>query len=186
VPSVVSNNYHNTQSIQHTIRQPTTTNMISSRQLLVDQIHMMRNKELAMHIVKDYLDEAYVAISSRERMTMIKWTHQVANQFGLDSQVAIVAINYLDRYLSNANSKSVQVALSSQFNFQLCAVACLIIAVKNVVGVSVGMDFFADTVCQGMYDKNTITKMELDVLDCLQWRVKVGRMQLTSRICFCK
>jgi hypothetical protein len=160
--------------------------MISSRQLLVDQIHMMRNKELAMHIVKDYLDEAYVAISSRERMTMIKWTHQVANQFGLDSQVAIVAINYLDRYLSNANSKSVQVALSSQFNFQLCAVACLIIAVKNVVGVSVGMDFFADTVCQGMYDKNTITKMELDVLDCLQWRVKVGRMQLTSRICFCK
>jgi hypothetical protein len=147
--------------------------MISSSKLvLVDQIHAMRFKELTMYKTKDYLRETDIAISHYERKLILMWAVEVAYQFGLDSQVvAIVAMNFLDRYLSNVDRKAVKVALSSKFNFQLCAVACLMIAVKNNIGLAIELDFFVDAVCHGLYDKSTLVEMELEVLDCLQWRI---------------
>jgi hypothetical protein len=88
----------------------------------------------------------------------------------INKATACIAVSYLDRFMST-NSTRVADALQSRLQYQLVAVACIVIALKCHAGVRVNFDFVVDTICQGLYERDEINACEIDILQALQWKL---------------
>jgi hypothetical protein len=83
---------------------------------------------------------------------------------------AVKAFSYFDRFLSTS-SHIAQHALEDIRVSQLAFVASLVIALKVDSGFNVEPDFVSKFICTDMYDAEQINKMELEILQALEWRV---------------
>ena len=83
----------------------------------------------------------------------------------------------LDRFMSTNSPRRVADALQSWLQYQLVAVACIIIALKCHAGVRVNFDFVVDIICQGLYQKDEINSCEIEILQALEWKLNSPRSQ---------
>jgi len=102
---------------------------------------------------------------------MVSWAFQIVDSCNLKREVAIKAIGYFDRFLSNSRCQFAEAALRDEYDFQLCFIACLFIAIKTCAGVTVELDFVSKIVCQGLYNTKELSDMEMNVLRGLGWRL---------------
>jgi hypothetical protein len=152
---------------------------LSSDPLLLEQVCAMLEKESTTYRVsRDYFrgvgdagdSGAEVEVSPSMRAMMLSWGYQIADVCKLKRNVAICAMGYLDRFLSNTCSRHKNLnALSNQYDFQLCFIACMLIAMKQYSGIKVELNFVSKVVCDGMYSVQKLSQMEMHVLQGLEW-----------------
>jgi hypothetical protein len=83
-------------------------------------------------------------------------------------------MSYLDRFMATSLSDDNSVAkraLGCHDEYQLAAVTCLFIAMKLRGGLHIGADTVSTNICNGMYEKEEIEVMELEILHSLSWRL---------------
>ncbi|EED95571.1 predicted protein [Thalassiosira pseudonana CCMP1335] len=88
---------------------------------------------------------------------LCEWSYRIVELCQLDRQVAVVAIQYFDRFLATSISRR---------EFQLASISCLIIALKNLDSA-----FVSDILCQSMYTSQELYEMEIEILRALDWRL---------------
>lgn len=147
---------------------------------LLEQIRFMRNQEsTAYKVSRDYFSDGVdrckcsnsLVISPLERKAMLSWAYDIVDVCNIERHVAITAITYLDRYISDNFTHCEKTVLSSRRTFQLCFIGCLIIALKNCAGMKVESEFVSKVLCHGLYEEEEILNMEMKVLQGLSWRL---------------
>ncbi|KAI4388633.1 hypothetical protein MLD38_000945 [Melastoma candidum] len=114
------------------------------------------------------------------RAEAVEWMMKVHSYYGFSAPTAVLAVNYLDRFLSkfhceadDENERSLQQMQQQQQPWvtQLTAVACLSLAAKvEETQVPLLLDLQVDET-RDLFDAKTVRKMELLVLSTLQWRM---------------
>merc|ERR1719217_1787476 len=103
------------------------------------------------------------------RNKMCEWIFHVVDSTKLRRDTAGQAMNILDRFLGTGSRRAWEV-MRSRREFQLCAITTLYIAAK--IGEPYLMDATTmSKLSRGMHTVKEITKMELDILTSLRWRV---------------
>eukprot|EP00804_Cyclotella_cryptica_P004276 CCRYP_013485-RA/>CCRYP_013485-RA protein AED:0.03 eAED:0.03 QI:201/1/1/1/1/1/2/145/298 len=133
----------------------------------ISVIQVMKRQELTAYRTSDYLDHS--TATHHDRLSVCQWGFKIVDACGVDRNIAVIAITYLDRFLSCRGSRVVELCLSSQREFQLAFVACLVISLKGREGIKVAPDFVSETLCSGMYHPEEVIEMELQVLRSLGW-----------------
>ncbi|CAN4112165.1 unnamed protein product [Withania somnifera] len=100
------------------------------------------------------------------RVDAVGWIMKVNAHYGFSALTAILAINYLDRFLS-----SLQYQRDKPWMIQLAAVTCLSLAAKvEETLVPLLLDFQVED-AKYVFEAKTIQRMELLVLSSLKWRM---------------
>jgi hypothetical protein len=130
----------------------------------------------------DYLSSSShkenVIVTPANRRVMCNWCYKIAELSSVDNVVVCIAMSYLDRFMAtslsdhNNNSSTVaRRALGCRHEYQLAVVTCLFIAMKLRGKWQFGADTIATEICSGMYTKEEIEIMELEILHALSWRL---------------
>ncbi|OWM80690.1 cyclin-D3-3-like [Punica granatum] len=102
------------------------------------------------------------------RYGAVEWILRVHAHYGFSALTAVLAVNYLDRFLSSCSRLRRD---GAPWMGQLAAVACLSLAAKvEEISVPLLVDFQVDD-SVFLFEARTIKKMELLVLSTLQWRM---------------
>ncbi|XP_078443684.1 cyclin-D3-3-like [Wolffia australiana] len=98
------------------------------------------------------------------RESAVQWIVSSCGRHGFNTQTALLAVNYLDRFLSSAVAQQPWMA-------QLSAVACLSLAAKmEEIRVPLLLDLQAED-AKFVFEPRTVQRMELLVLSSLGWRL---------------
>jgi|EP00970_Alexandrium_tamarense_P014249 hypothetical protein len=179
-----------------TTPRPRQYQYIPRNPYLVEQIHTMQDQEIRykLSVADDYMNKSSSLhryfpngdiITTDDRKAMCKWSYTIVDGCKLSRQVAVVAIQYFDRFLCTAatlddslfdgrrllSSRRATIALVSRREFQLAFISCLVIALKNHSGMIVESEFVSDILCQSMYCTQELSEMEMEVLRALDWRL---------------
>jgi len=126
----------------------------------------------------DYLSSASskenVVVTPADRRVMCNWCYKIAELSSLDNVVVCIAMSYLDRFMATSLSDDNSVAkraLGCRDEYQLAVVTCLFVAMKLRGGLHIGADAVSTNICNGMYEKEEIEVMELEILHSLSWRL---------------
>lgn len=104
-------------------------------------------------------------LDAGSRQKAISWLFKVRAFFNFGPLTATLSVNYLDRFLSRY-----QFPMGKAWMIQLLSVACLSLAAKTEeVDVPVLLDLQVAPDC--LFEPRTIQRMELLVLNTLEWRV---------------
>jgi hypothetical protein len=118
----------------------------------------------------DYMSHTK-AVCPSDRLALCNWGYQViAASNGVSRLTAVIAFSYFDRFLSTP-TRVAHCVLEDIGLCQLAFVASLVIALKIHSGFNVEPDFVSNVMCNEMYDAEQINKMELAILQALEWRV---------------
>ncbi|KAI7739284.1 hypothetical protein M8C21_017514 [Ambrosia artemisiifolia] len=127
-------------------------------------------QELSLLLLKEtnnglLLDKGLVVLR-QERKESVDWVIRVCRHYGFAAMTAVLAVNYLDRFmLSGCFNKD------KEWMSQLAAVACLSLASKvEEIHVPLLMDLQVEG-AKFVFESKTIMKMELLVLDSLGWKM---------------
>ncbi|XP_062090464.1 cyclin-D3-1 [Humulus lupulus] len=100
------------------------------------------------------------------RREAVEWVLKVNAHYGFTALTAVLAINYLDRFLSSLSFQR-----DKPWMIQLVAVTCLSLAAKvEETEVPLLLDLQASD-AKYMFEAKTIQRMELLVLSTLQWKM---------------
>ena len=142
---------------------------------LIDQLSHLSNQETdTLYQCTDYFQRLHLSssstndkstpnisssmVTSADRRTMCNWSYDIVDACQIDREVAVIGMNYFDRYMSlsttaadTASSSSTlsSTAPTTRKSFQLTYITCLIIALKCRGGLQVDSDFVSTTICQG-------------------------------------
>jgi len=101
-------------------------------------------------------------IDEEWRQQICEWTFQVIDHFDLHREIAVISLNYLDRYLSK---RSVNRKTS-----QLVAMTSLFLAIKLYGGIKLRMSSFIE-LSRGCFKIAHIAAMESSILWTLSWHL---------------
>jgi len=136
----------------------------------------MQAQEVDYKISFDYLlsSSSDTPVTAEDRHVLCLWSYQLMDSLfsnlSRDREIACIGMSYLDRFMATS-SKQAKVALCSRYEYQLATVACLVLALKNRVGVKLDTDFVADVMCHGLYTNDELDAMEMEILQALTWRL---------------
>jgi hypothetical protein len=133
----------------------------------------MREQESHYTVRADYMsssDATNAVISPQDRRDICSWSYKVTDAMSIDRSAAVIGMSYLDRFMCTS-SPGAKAALLSRTEYQLTAVACLVIALKCRSGIKAGTDFVSRGFCQGEYDADELERMEVEILGALTWRL---------------
>nr|GMD87673.1 cyclin-D3-1-like [Ipomoea batatas] len=100
------------------------------------------------------------------RTEAVHWILKVTSYYGFSALTPILAVNYLDRFLSTLDYKK-----DEPWMIQLAAVTCLSLAAKvEEIHVPLLLDFQVED-AKYVFEAKTIQRMELLVLSTLKWRM---------------
>ncbi|XAR72926.1 hypothetical protein NMG60_11019734 [Bertholletia excelsa] len=103
---------------------------------------------------------------SMARREAVNWMMKVNGHYGFTALTLILAVNYLDRFVSG-----LQFQKDKPWMIQLAAVACLSLAAKvEETQVPLLLDLQVED-SKYVFEAKTIQRMELMVLSALQWRM---------------
>ena len=163
-----------------------------------ETLSVLKDQESTHYGPSNYLHGA--VLTHHERRQVCQWGFNLVEACGVDRYIAVVAITYFDRFLSSRGSESVRLCLISHREFQLAFIvsqhvnndvydsifrlgishhawmlfssqACLVISLKARQGLNMTPAHVVEMVCKGMYTKEEIIEMELEVLRKLGWRL---------------
>ncbi|KAH7422609.1 hypothetical protein KP509_12G016800 [Ceratopteris richardii] len=102
-----------------------------------------------------------------QRSSAVRWIVKTQSTFCFSPVTAALAVNYLDRYAE----KFISLAWRS-WMMELLAIACLSLAAKmEEVDVPTLLDLQACDALNHAFEAKTVRRMELSVLDALNWRL---------------
>ncbi|EPS67948.1 hypothetical protein M569_06825, partial [Genlisea aurea] len=102
------------------------------------------------------------------RKETVEWVLRISSRFGFSASTAILAVDYLDRFLSSLGYGG-----DKPWAMQLAAVASLSIAAKVSEAAS-SVPLLLDLQVEGaeyFFEAKTIQRMELLILGAMEWRV---------------
>ncbi|XP_019169298.1 PREDICTED: cyclin-D3-1-like [Ipomoea nil] len=124
-----------------------------------DELLALFSKELETRLM-------FEASLSLPRTQAVRWILKVNAHYGFSPLTSILAVNYLDRFLSGIEYQE-----DKPWMIQLAAVACVSLAAKvEETHVPLLLDFQVED-AEFVFDAKTIQKMELLVLSTLKWRM---------------
>jgi len=172
---------------------------------LIDQLSHLSNQEKdELYQCTDYLQLLHSSsindksisssmVTSADRRTMCNWSYDIVDACQIDREVAVIGMNYFDRYMSLSTTAAAAAASRRQHcssaisstscprgvpttrkAFQLTYITCLIIALKCRGGLQVDSNFVSTTICQGIYQPSEIINMEIEILKVLGWKLNNG------------
>jgi len=102
-----------------------------------------------------------------DRGKMVGWQYQVADFCRFDRETVAIATCYFDRFLASENAAE---ALTNTDLFQLAAMTCLYTAAKIHEPESFE-PWMLSKMSRGLYQPEQVEKMEMVILQAIQWRV---------------
>ncbi|XP_043712862.1 cyclin-D3-1 [Telopea speciosissima] len=135
--------------------------------LLLEQELFWEDEELASLFSKELQTHLCIdpALASARR-EVVEWMLRVFSHYAFCPLTAVLAVNYLDRFLSSFHFQK-----DKPWMAQLAAVACLSIAAKvEETQVPLLLDLQVEE-SKYVFEAKTIQRMELLVLSALQWKM---------------
>ncbi|XP_010244252.1 PREDICTED: cyclin-D3-2 [Nelumbo nucifera] len=121
-------------------------------------------KEQQTHHLNN-LDTANPSLASARREA-VEWMLKVNSHYSFSTLTAVLAVNYLDRFLSSLN-----IQRDKPWMTQLTAVACLSLAAKvEEIQAPLLLDLQVEET-KYVFEAKTIQRMELLVLSTLHWKM---------------
>ena len=105
------------------------------------------------------------AVDADCRFRMAEWCYQIVDYCKFDRQVVEVAMSCLDRF-----SVASPTLLRDRNRYQLASMTCLYSAIKQMEPEAMPLALMAK-LSQGLFTKQQIETMELEMLQAIQWRV---------------
>jgi len=139
--------------------------------MIAEQLEVMRRQEGTAYFCTDYLKEKICPqmIDELCRSKMLKWCFQVADCGLCQRETVVVAMSYLDRFLSSGTQRAMDVIKTRQ-KYQLACVTTLYMAIKlfepfelDIAGLAI--------FCKNAFTTKDFARMENDILSALNWRV---------------
>ncbi|XP_059453574.1 cyclin-D3-1-like isoform X2 [Corylus avellana] len=139
--------------------------------VLLEQDLFWDDEELISLFSKEQQNELYGIIKTDPylagaRREAVEWMLKVNAHYSFSALTAVLAVNYLDRFLSGFRGE-----LGKPWMTQLAAVACLSLAAKvEETQVPLLLDFQVEE-SRYLFEAKTIKRMEILVLSTLQWKM---------------
>lgn len=115
----------------------------------------------------DGSSSSVVDVSCREQVC--KWIFHIIDRTGMERETAIIAMNFLDRFMSTSGPAA-KIARCNRRQYQLVALTCLYIAVKITESSVLDTETISD-LSKGAHSAEAITACERHILASLQWRL---------------
>ena len=136
-----------------------------------ERLEVMRKQEDSTYFCIDYLKETTFPgmIDELCRTKMLTWCFQGADLGMYSRNTVVIAMSYLDRFLSSDTPKAMS-AIKIRKNYQLACMTSLYMAIKLFE------PYDMDTATLVLLSKNSFTalefsEMEFDILSALSWHV---------------
>ncbi|GAB4838721.1 Cyclin-D3-1 [Ancistrocladus abbreviatus] len=142
--------------------------------LLLEQDLFWEDEELLSLFSKEQQQQQQIRLVNQDsdgflslpRREAVEWMLEVNAHYGFSTFTAILAINYLDRFLS-----ALQFQKDKPWMIQLAAVTCISLAAKvEETHVPLLLDLQVEG-AKYAFEAKTIQKMELLVLSTLEWKM---------------
>ncbi|KAF2309765.1 hypothetical protein GH714_004993 [Hevea brasiliensis] len=139
--------------------------------VFLEQDLYWEDEELSSLFSKQEQNQLYNKLENNPSLAEVRceavyWMLKVNAQYSFTALTAILAVNYLDRFLS-----SFQLQSEKPWMTQLAAVACLSLAAKmEETQVPLLLDLQVED-SRYVFEAKTIQRMEILVLSTLQWRM---------------
>jgi hypothetical protein len=145
-----------------------------SNELILDRISVLRMQERSAYHKSPSTDQAQ--INFHHRSAMVVWWLNLLEILEYPTEIAEIALSYLDRFLCTTADSDAPRDLPS---FRLLCVTCIYTAIKVHGYTSVPPSSFAQ-LCQYEYTAEQIEEMEYKLLPALHWRMNppTGRSYL--------
>ncbi|KAL3840440.1 hypothetical protein ACJIZ3_025031 [Penstemon smallii] len=151
-----------------------------------DYLSFLLQKEQENELYLDFVKNPSLA---QARGEAVEWMHKVIGYYSFSALTAVLAVNYLDRFLFQFQSHD-----EKPWMIQLSAVACLSLAAKvEEIEVPLLVDLQVED-CKYVFESKTIQRMEVLVLSTLEWKMNpvtplsfldfiARRLALKSHLC---
>ncbi|KAK4434414.1 Cyclin-D3-3 [Sesamum alatum] len=129
------------------------------------------DEELSSLLNKEQENELYDGIQdspslAKARSEAVEWMLKVTGHYSFSALTAVLAVNYLDRFLHSFQSHR-----EKPWMTQLAAVACLSLAAKvEETQVPLLLDLQVED-SKYVFESKTIQRMEILILSTLEWRM---------------
>lgn len=139
--------------------------------VLLEHDLFWEDEELSSLLSKEQGNELYNGIQENQSLAKargeaVEWILKVIEHYSFSALTAVLAVNYLDRFLCGFQSHS-----EKPWMTQLAAVACLSLAAKvEETQVPLLLDFQVEE-SKYVFEAKTIQRMEILVLSTLQWKM---------------
>ncbi|KAI3460215.1 hypothetical protein Pfo_016878 [Paulownia fortunei] len=133
--------------------------------------HLWEDEELSSLLNKEQENELYNGLEenpslAKARGEAVEWMLKVIGYYSFSALTAVLAVNYLDRFLHSFQSHK-----EKPWMIQLAAVACLSLAAKvEETQVPLLLDLQVEESTY-VFESKTIQRMEILILSTLQWKM---------------
>lgn len=135
-----------------------------------EKIKVMRRQEDTAYFCTDYLKERTPnMIDEICRSKMLNWYFQTADCGVCERDTVVVAMSYLDRFLSSDTARAVDV-IESRDKYQLASITTLYMAIKLMEQFKIKTTDLEE-LCKNAFAAEDFAQMEYDILSALNWRV---------------
>lgn len=143
-----------------------------------DRLAIMRKQEDSAYRCSDYVtsfrnsgtgqtpnqQQQFMPVDEDCRVKMCEWCYQVIDFCKLRRETVSISMSFLDRYASASRS-----AVLDRRKYQLAAMTSLYVAIK-IFEPPLPISVLSD-LSRGVYSEEEISKMEVEILFALNWRV---------------
>lgn len=138
---------------------------------VINRLNVMRKQEDTRNVCSDYLKitTSCTTINETCRKKMVMWCFQVVDFNKITRDTVVIAMSYLDAFLSSGAQRAIDV-VKSRRDFQLASMTTLYIAIKLFEPVEMSTAALA-TLSRNTYTAEDFAQMELDILSALNWRL---------------
>jgi len=146
--------------------------------LVAESLAVMMHKERTTYRSRDYLRESLsstatvqgVLLDEEDRTKVVDWCYHVVDVCQLDRESVAIAMEMVDRFLSNKTSTTPMDVLGDRIQFQLLTLTALYVSIKINMKIALGSDFFS-CISRELYTVKDIEAMELKLLIELSWYI---------------
>jgi len=148
------------------------TTMFLDNSQIMDRLNVMKVQEATNYRCADYLsnlpsDPQHVDAWCRSKM--IEWCFQVIDFIDFSRETVVIAVAYLDRFMSSGGPRARQV-LQDRKEFQLATMTAFYVAIKLHEPKLIDISLLAE-LSRGSYTEQDFKQMEVDLLSSLSWRL---------------
>ncbi|XP_073126412.1 cyclin-D3-3-like [Henckelia pumila] len=128
-----------------------------------DELRALLHREQENQLYDGFLEKWCLV---KDRREAVEWMLRVVGYYSFSGLTAVLAVNYLDRFLCSINQSHTE----KPWMVQLAAVACLSLAAKvEETQVPLLLDLQVDS--KYVFESKTIQRMEILILSTLKWKM---------------
>jgi len=138
---------------------------------ITDRLEVMRKQEDTTYFCTDYLKKVTTSkmIDELCRTKMLTWCFQVVDFGKFKRDTVVIAMSYLDFFLSSGTPRAMEV-IENRKEYQLACMTTLYMAIKLFEPVEMDTTALA-MLSRNAYAAKDFAQMEFDILSALNWHV---------------